>query len=270
MQDLTPRETPREAVAAGSFYPGHRDELAATVDRLLAAAVPARLDGDLRALVVPHAGCVYSGTVAAAAFAALRPQGEDVRVALFGPSHFVPLRDVAVSGADAWLTPLGSVRIDDELRATAVDAGAVVDDRPHRGDHALEVELPFLQRLTRDRVRVLPVAVGDAGTGTRVVAAVSATALVVVSTDLSHYLDDETARQVDRRTAEAVVALDDGAIGDRDACGADALRALLRHARSAAWTCTLVDLRTSADASGDRRRVVGYGAFAFTAGSPII
>jgi hypothetical protein len=128
------------------------------------------------------------------------------------------------------------------------------------------VELPFLQRRVGDGLRVLPVAIGgDAEETAAVVAALAEDALVVVSTDLSHYLDDDEARRVDRRTAEAVVALDDGAIGDRDACGADALRALLRHARAAAWTCVLIDLRTSADASGDRRRVVGYGAFAFTA-----
>jgi hypothetical protein len=255
----------RDPVAAGGFYPGGADELAASVDRLVAATTPSRIDGELRAVVAPHAGYVYSGTVAAAAFATIRPQGEELRVALFGPSHFVPLRGAAVSGADAWLTPLGEVEVDAELREAAVAAGAVVDDQPHRADHALEVELPFLQRLAPHRLRVLPVAVGEAGAGARVIAAVSPDALVVVSTDLSHYLDDDEARRVDRRTAEAVVALDDGAIGDRDACGADALRALLRHASAAAWTCVLIDLRTSADASGDRRRVVGYGAFAFTA-----
>lgn len=255
----------RPAVAAGYFYPADATELAETVDGLLASARPPQSAGALRALVVPHAGYVYSGAVAACAFAALPQNGRSRRVALLGPSHFFPLRRVAVSGARAWRTPLGVVPVDSELRSDAVGAGAVVDDGPHLHDHALEVELPFLQRRVGEELRVLPIAVGGGrGQTAAVVAALAPHALVVVSSDLSHYLDDGTARKVDRRTAEAVVALDDEAIGDRAACGAHALRGLLAHARRAGWTCTLLDLRTSADATGDQARVVGYGAFALT------
>jgi AmmeMemoRadiSam system protein B len=255
----------RPPVAAGSFYPADRAQLARLVDELLAAARLPRLQGELRALVVPHAGYVYSGAVAATAFASLPAHAAGLRVALLGPSHFTALHGAAVSGADAWRTPLGTVPVDGALRASAVEAGAVVDDRPHDGDHALEVELPFLQRLAGDGLRVLPVAVGDRDAGSaRLVGALADDAVVVVSSDLSHYHDDATARKLDRRTAQAVLALDDGAIGDLDACGCAALRALLAHAARAGWTSTLLDLRTSADASGDRRHVVGYGAFAFT------
>lgn len=252
----------RPPVAAGYFYPAGAIDLAETVDGLLATCRPPRTGGALRALVVPHAGYVYSGAVAAAAFAAI-DMGR--RVALLGPSHFVPLRGVAVSGARAWRTPLGVVPVDPELRSNAVAAGAVVDDGPHVHDHALEVELPFLQRRVGDTLGILPAAVGAGLEATAsVVAALAPDALIVVSSDLSHYLDDATARTVDRRTAQAVVDLDDEAIGDRDACGAHALRGLLAHARRAGWTCTLIDLRTSADATGHRERVVGYGAFALT------
>lgn len=255
----------RPAVAAGYFYPAEATELAETVDGLLASARPPQTGSALRALVVPHAGYVYSGAVAACAFAAVPQNGRSRRVALLGPSHFVPLRRVAVSGARAWRTPLGVVPVDDDLRSDAAAAGAVVDDGPHVQDHALEVELPFLQRRVGEGLGILPVAVGGGLEETAsVVAALAPKALIVVSSDLSHYLDDATARGADRRTAEAVVALDDGAIGDRDACGAHALRGLLAHARRAGWTCTLLDLRTSADATGDRERVVGYGAFALT------
>ncbi|MGZ4388349.1 MAG: AmmeMemoRadiSam system protein B [Gaiellaceae bacterium] len=256
----------RQPVAAGLFYPARADELAATVERLLAAAEPPLPGGRLRALVVPHAGYAYSGAVAAAAFATLRPQPAGVRLALLGPSHYVPLDGAAVTAADAWRTPLGDVPVDIVLRDTAIEAGAVVDDRPHDDDHALEVELPFLQQIVGNGLRVLPVAVG--GTAAELaglLAALAAEALIVVSTDLSHYHDDATARKLDRRTADSVLALDAGAIGDLAACGADALRALLRHARHAGWASTLLDLRTSADASGELHRVVGYGAFAFTA-----
>ena len=257
----------RRPLAAGLFYPAHPDELAETVDRLLAAAPTTLLDGQLHALVAPHAGYLYSGAVAAAAFAAVPRADGPLRVALFGPSHFAPLVGAAVSAADAWATPLGEVPVDDELRTTAVEAGAVVDERPHRDDHALEVELPFLQRRRRDCLRVLPVAIGDTDAGARVAAALAAESLLVVSTDLSHYYDDETACRLDRRTAEAVLSLDADAIGDLDACGAAALRALVRCAQREQWACTLLDLRTSAEASGDLHRVVGYGAFAFTVGS---
>jgi AmmeMemoRadiSam system protein B len=141
-----------------------------------------------------------------------------------------------------------------------------MDDEPHAEDHALEVELPFLQQRAGDGLRVLPVAIGGfADDTTAVVTALGDDALIVVSTDLSHYHDDATARRLDRRTADAVLALDASAIAAADACGADALRCLLAHARRAGWHCTELDLRTSADASGDVERVVGYGAFALTA-----
>ena len=260
----------RPPLAAGRFYPADAGELARVVDGLLEQAQPAAPSGVLRGLVAPHAGYVYSGRVAATAFAAVREQVEQLRVALLGPAHFTPLRRTAVSGADAWRTPLGEVPVDRELRAAAVAAGAVVDDRPHRDDHALEVELPFLQRRVGRGLRVLPIAVGSGVDETAaVVAALGPDALIVISTDLSHDHDDETARRLDRRTAEAVVSLDADAIGDLDACGAHALRGAVLHARRSKWRCSLLDLRTSADAGGDEASVVGYGAFAFYAGTPV-
>jgi AmmeMemoRadiSam system protein B len=235
------------------------------VDSLVAAADPALPDGELRAVVAPHAGYVYSGAVAATAFAAIRSRPGRSRVVLLGPSHFIPLSRAAVSGADAWLTPLGPVPVDDDLRSVAVAAGAFVDDEPHEVDHALEVELPFLQRVVGDSLRALPIAVGGGRGAAAVVAAVGDDALIVVSTDLSHYHDDATARRLDRGTADAVVALDAAAIGDDDACGAGALRGLVLHARQAGWTATVLALDTSAAAARDAQRVVGYGAFAFVA-----
>jgi AmmeMemoRadiSam system protein B len=255
----------RQPVAAGGFYPARGDQLAETVERLLEAARPSTLPGEVRAVVAPHAGYAFSGRTAAAAFAALPSAGE-AAYALLGPSHFAPLRGLAVSGADAWRTPLGTVPVDGGLRAAAVAAGAVVDDGPHARDHAVEVLLPFLQHRFGEGLQVLPVSVGGATPeAAAVVAALAAQARLVVSTDLSHYHDDATARRLDRRTAAAVVALDADAIGAGDACGADALRAVLAHARGAGWRCAELDLRTSADATGGRERVVGYGAFALTA-----
>ena len=252
----------RAPVAAGRFYPANAAQLAGVVDRLLRARLRPPLPGRLRALVVPHAGYVYTGAVAAAAVALVPPRIQ-LHAVLFGPSHFVALDRSAASGAGSWRTPLGDVLVDDDLRAAAVQAGAVVDDAPHREDHALEVELPFLQRRTSRGLRVLPVAVG--GDADDVVAGLAAThALLVVSSDLSHYHDDPTARRLDLATADAIVKLEWDAVDDQDACGAAALRALLRHAQAEGWTCALLDLRTSADVTGDPSSVVGYGAFALT------
>jgi MEMO1 family protein len=256
----------RLPAAAGRFYPARADELGGLVEQLLRAARPSMPDGELRALVAPHAGYAYSGAVAASAFAAIPRPAAELRVALFGPSHFVPLTAIAISDAASWQTPLGDAAVDGDLRDKALAAGGMLDGEPHRHDHALEVELPFLQRRAEAGLRILPVAVGgdDTAACSRLLSAVAGDALIVVSTDLSHYLDDATARARDRRTAAAVVALEDEAVRDADACGAAALRGLLAHARRAAWRCTILDLRTSADATGDSRRVVGYGAFAFT------
>jgi AmmeMemoRadiSam system protein B len=251
----------RPPAVAGLFYPADRGELERLVDALLEQA-GRRASAGLRGLVAPHAAYVYSGPVAAAAFALLR---EEANVALLGPSHFVPLAGMAASGMDAWATPLGEVPVSSRLREAALAAGALVDDTPHRSDHALEVELPFLQRACPDGLEILPLAVGEAAPGqvANVLDALAGLgALLVVSTDLSHYLPDEAARRVDRATAEAVARREPEAIADGAACGVHALRGLVEHARRHELAVELLDLRTSADAGGDPERVVGYGAFA--------
>ena len=252
----------REPAAAGAFYPADPVTLARDVDALLSSASPAPDTGGSAALVVPHAGYVYSGPIAATAYALLR--GTEVsKVALFGPAHFVRLRGAAVPWVETWRTPLGDVPIDVELRETAVGHGALVDDEPHEPEHSLEVQLPFLQRLLGDRLAVLPVAVGLAPPAevADLIGAMMPRALVVVSTDLSHYLDDATAKRRDRRTADAVLERDPDAVGPEDACGSHALRGLMELARRRDLGIRLLDLRTSADTAGDPWRVVGYGAF---------
>jgi AmmeMemoRadiSam system protein B len=251
-------------VVAGLFYPADPGELAATVDAFLGGAGLTPGPPPV-ALVVPHAGYAFSGAVAASAFALAR---QARRVAVLGPSHFVPLDGLAASSADAWETPLGSVPVSSELRDSAHAAGAVVGDAPHERDHAVEVELPFLQRACGDELEILPVAVGR--TTAEVVASFidELDAVVVVSTDLSHYQPDARARMLDRRTAEAVVERDPDSLPDDSACGAYALRGLVEHARRHALEVELLALGTSADRAGDRNRVVGYGAFAFRARKP--
>ena len=257
----------RPSAVAGRFYPADPGELRDLVDRLL-GEVRGRPQPVLPAAVVaPHAGYQYSGAVAATAYAQLTAAPDAVpRVVLLGPAHFSPLEGMAVPAVDAFATPLGIVRVDDDAR-TVVTAlpGVAVDDRPHDGEHSLETQLPFLQRVLGPEVAVLPVLVGR--TRPESVAALLTAvlavdgALAVVSTDLSHHLDEPSARERDRRTADAVLARDAGALGPDDACGHHPLRGLLHHAAERHLTVELLRLATSADGGAGRTRVVGYGAF---------
>ncbi|MGY1682912.1 AmmeMemoRadiSam system protein B [Geodermatophilus sp. SYSU D01176] len=255
----------RPPAVAGRFYPADPEELRDLVDRLLAAAGGRPRPVPPAALVAPHAGYRYSGAVAATAYAPLSTALPDAvrRVVLLGPAHLWPLEGMAVPAVDAFATPLGTVAVDDDARtAAAALPGVVVDDRPHDGEHSLETQLPFLQRVLGPEVAVLPVLVGR--TQPDSVAAVLTAldgALAVVSTDLSHYLDERSARERDRRTADAVLARDAGAVGQGDACGSSALRGLLHHAAARDLTVELLRLATSADSGAGRARVVGYGAF---------
>jgi AmmeMemoRadiSam system protein B len=248
----------RQPVAAGAFYPADASELAATVDDLLGGATKRDVPG-LRALIAPHAGYAYSGAAAAAAFALVPDRA---RVVLLGPSHFVPLAGLAISSAGAWSTPLGEVRVSSRLRKKALATGAFVDDEPHAREHALEVELPFLQRVCARGLEILPVAVGSCVESDVVRLIDALDALVVVSTDLSHDLSDEFARERDRETVFAVLRHEVHGIRDGDACGVFALRGLVEYAKRRQLAIELLDQRTSADATGDRSSVVGYGAFA--------
>jgi len=256
----------RPPVAAGTFYPAEGGDLARTVDALLDAANAAVDEPRPRAIVVPHAGYVYSGSVAAQGYARVR--GLEVRrLVVLGPAHFVPLRGAAVPAASAWRTPLGTIAVDPELREAAVAADVSVDDRPHAPEHAIEVQLPFLLRALGPDWTFLPVAVGLTPAGSvadlldRLANDID---LLVVSTDLSHYLDEVSAHRIDERTARAVLRLDAEGIGEDAACGRYPLRGLLEFASRRGLTPRLLRLGTSADASGDPSSVVGYGAFAFT------
>jgi len=255
----------RRPAAAGTFYPADAAELSRTVDALLDGASAGADEPRPAALVVPHAGYVYSGRVAAEGYARTR-SSEVRRVVVLGPAHFVPLRGMAVPEASAWRTPLGTVEVDPALRQAAVEAGTAVDDGPHAPEHAIEVQLPFLLRSLGPAWTFLPVAVGLAPAGSvadlleRLRDQVD---LVVVSTDLSHYLDEASARLIDHRTAQAVLRLDLEDIGEHAACGRHALRGLLAFAARCGLVPSLLRLSTSADASDDTSSVVGYGAFAF-------
>lgn len=270
----------RLSVAAGSFYPGSATRLAADVEDLLAGAMASVVSAAsaghpsgaavTRGVITPHAGYVYSGPIAAAAYAAATAPGRRpariVSVVILGPSHFEPLIGLAVPSHRSWRTPLGDVLIDGDARRTLVDAGVAVDDRAHRSEHSIEVQLPFVQRCFPG-VPVLPVAVGwgDALRSAEAVGQVlTRDTLLVVSTDLSHNHDAATARALDARTAAIVEEQDLASLRAEDACGVDALRVGIAWAGRNACRIRLLDLRNSADTAGEPERVVGYGAFEIT------
>jgi len=258
----------RPAAVAGSFYPADAEALRDALRHCFAAARTPEGDRAVpKALVVPHAGYIYSGPIAASAFLRLVPGREAIRrVVLLGPSHHVPLAGVAVTSADAFATPLGLVPVDDRARQGILTLPVVqIGDLAHAAEHSLEVQLPFLQ-VVLDRFELLPLAVGRCSTSelTALLDVVwgGPETVVVVSTDLSHYHRYATALAIDRDTAAAVTALTPGLIGDDAACGASPLRGLLAAAASRGLSVDLVDLRNSGDTAGGRDRVVGYGAFA--------
>lgn len=261
----------REAAVAGSFYPADSGELQSAVHRLLdAVPAPKTADADegpVKALIVPHAGYVYSGPVAAAAFARLLSRRADCRrVVLLGPGHCVGFSGLAASSADAWRTPLGEVQLDRAVIASLGHPAVRVLDDVHRPEHSLEVQLPFLQSVL-DSFLLVPLVVGDARAGD--VADVldllwdGPETLILVSSDLSHYLPYEQACAVDRETRRAIASLEDGGIGHAHACGATPVRGLLIAARRHALRPVTLDLRNSGDTAGGRGRVVGYGAWMF-------
>ena len=256
----------RPAAVAGYFYPDDPATLASMVDRFLAEAAeraPARAAAPPKAMIVPHAGFVYSGPIAASAYQLLSGATGIERVVLMGPAHRVAVRGVAQAGALSFSTPLGEVRVDSD--AFAAVPGVVTSQRAHAQEHSLEVQLPFLQRLLPE-ARIVPLVFGHASAD-EVGAVLDALwggpeTLLLVRSDLSHYLGYDAAHALDSQTASRVVALDDELDAER-ACGVTGIRALVRLARKRHMRAELLDLRNSGDTAGDRARVVGYSAFAF-------
>jgi AmmeMemoRadiSam system protein B/AmmeMemoRadiSam system protein A len=256
----------RPPAVAGAFYPRDPERLREEVARLLADVPRAGLERP-KALVVPHAGYVYSGPVAASAYARLLAPGPRVeRVVLLGPSHFAPVAGLALPEAGAFATPLGEVPVDREGAALALALPQVTrSEVAHRREHSLEVQLPFLQAVLGP-FALVPLVVGHASPED--VAGVlralwgGPETLVVISTDLSHYLPYDEARALDQLTAGRVLALDAGGIGEAQACGRAPLRGLLLEARRRGMGVELLDLRSSGDTAGGKDEVVGYAAFA--------
>jgi AmmeMemoRadiSam system protein B len=250
---------------AGRFYPGDPEDLLRRVRALLAAA---RGSGPApRAIVAPHAGYDYSGPVAASAYARVAAlRGTVRRVLLIGPAHFVRMDCMAAPAYSAFATPLGEVALDRETIGQLLRQPWVRElSAAFRGEHSLEVHLPFLQ-VTLGEFLLTPLLAGSAKEEhiARIIGEFwrDPDTLVVVSTDLSHYLPVGVARQTDAATCRAIEALQPDDIGEDQACGDRPLKGLLAAARDRGLRVETLDLRNSGDTAGMHDAVVGYGAWA--------
>src|SRR5450759_261265 len=261
--------TVRRPAVAGMFYPDNPVVLDQTVADLLAHPEGARLTRAPKALIVPHAGYVYSGPVAASAYAQLEAlRGRIRRVVLLGPAHHVHVRGLALPKADRFATPLGELQLDragmqllSELPQVTVSAAA------HASEHSLEVQLPFLQQVLGD-FELLPLVVGEA-TAAEVADVLDMVwgddeTLIVISSDLSHSLPDDAARKVYGKTVAAIMTLDSHIDHDH-ACGATPINGLMLAAQRHGLRAVKLDVRNSSQTAGDAERVVGYASFAFLA-----
>ncbi len=268
--------TVRPAAVAGSFYSDKAEGLQSQVDTLLAGAANTvdDLAVPVKALIVPHAGYIYSGPVAATAYRLLVPLQRQIRrVVLLGPSHHVYLRSIAAPLADWFATPLGKIKVDREGLQQLIDRYSLVRTHPsaHIQEHSLEVQLPFLQQ-TLESFSILPLLIGDIDPAALVPIlndlAEDEGSLIIVSSDLSHFLDYATARQLDQCSAESIVNLHWAAIKPHQACGVTAIQGLLQLAKQQNLHVELLDVRNSGDTAGTRDRVVGYGSFSFATREP--
>lgn len=255
----------RHPAVAGMFYPAEADSLKQDIHRYLDNASAPSVTP--KAIVVPHAGYIFSGPVAASAYKQLLPLKKQItQVVLLGPSHRVAFSGLAVPESDTFNTPLGNIAIDQKAIEKITDLPQVIaSDIAHRDEHSLEVQLPFLQEIL-DEFTLIPLVVGDAER--HEVAEVierlwgDEHTLIVISTDLSHYHAYSEAKKMDRSTSDAITHLKPDLIDYEDACGRNGLKGLLTVAENKHLTATILDLRNSGDTAGSRDSVVGYGAYA--------
>lgn len=266
----------RQPAVAGAFYRSDKLTLENDVNELLDAARrqvnPAEQAISLaKAIIVPHAGYIYSGPTAAAAYARLSPAHAGIkRVILLGPVHRVQVHGLALPGVKAFATPLGRVAIDQAAVNAIKQLPQVVESHAaHEQEHSLEVQLPFLQTILDD-FTLLPLAVGNA-TAEQVAEVLEvlwggAETLIVISSDLSHFLPYESAQLIDAQTVQNILQLQ-GDLKHEQACGGTPINGLLRAAKHFHLQAHLLDQRNSGDTAGDKNRVVGYASFAFTEGA---
>jgi AmmeMemoRadiSam system protein B len=266
----------RPAAVASMFYPDDPALLRQDIQDMLADASlspsnsnpPNSIPPNPKAIIVPHAGYMYSGSIAASAYARLIPEKDKIhKIVLLGPCHRVPLTGLATSSADYFETPLGSIKID-RGSINLIQALPQVQefDLTHQQEHSLEVQLPFLQEIFNN-FTLVPLVVGNTS-ATDVHEVIESLGggdetLIVISSDLSHFHDYATAQKMDTSTCEAIEAFDGNAINQEQACGRNPILGLLKSAQKHNMKVTTLDLRNSGDTAGNKDQVVGYGAWMF-------
>lgn len=260
----------REPAVAGTFYPADADVLQQTVSGLLEkAGAKDKPPASIKAMIVPHAGYIYSGELAAQAYASLQSVREKIKtVVLLGPAHKVYFPGIAAPAADEFKTPLGTIPIDTNTIERVLEKFPFVQrlPQPHRDEHSLEVQLPFLQELLED-FSLIPLVVGDSRPDQvdKIIGYLwgDETTLIVISTDLSHFHDYDTAQSMDGQTASAIESLQPQGLNGDYACGFLPVSGMLLAARRRQMWPERVGLCNSGDTTGERSRVVGYGAWLF-------
>lgn len=255
----------RPPAVAGMFYPADKQLLKADIYNYL-NAVSYEKTTNLKAIIVPHAGYIYSGPIAASAYKQLIPLRDKInRVVLLGPSHRVAFSGLAAPESAEFSTPLGNIPIDQEsIQSISKLPQVIISDKAHKEEHSLEVQLPFLQEVLNE-FSLIPLVVGNAEHN-EVAEVINALwgdehTLLVISTDLSHYHGYLDAKQLDRATSDAIVNLKADLIDYDDACGRNGLKGMMTVAEEKKLSIDILDLRNSGDTAGDKSRVVGYGAY---------
>jgi AmmeMemoRadiSam system protein B len=249
----------RYPAVAGMFYPSSSKELEKVIGEFLEKVEKRHLPGEVKGLIVPHAGYVYSGPVAASGFKLLEGGGK--KIIILGPSHFMPLQGASFSDADYWQTPLGKVSVDKPKEEEPL----VNVPQAHLQEHSLEVQLPFLQSVLKD-FSIMPIVTGEVAPSELYKALeryIDSETIVIASSDLSHYNSYERAKEIDSESNEAISSMETIRMQGIDACGKTPILTLAHIASSFGWKPMLLDYRNSGDTAGDKEHVVGYSAYAF-------
>ncbi len=266
---MTTHSRHRAPAVAGSFYPGSGMELEHSVEHYLTQAHPDMATSRPLAMIVPHAGYIYSAPVAASAYKQLIPYADRItQVILLGPSHRVPFTGIATSSMDRFDTPLGEIPLNRKTIEQLNQLPFVTEyDSAHQQEHSLEVQLPFLQKILT-RFSLVPLVIGQ--TSDEQVHQLleylwnEPDTLFLISSDLSHYLDYESARKYDFATMKAIEQLKPDRIQYEQACGRSGIAGLLLTAKNHHLKVKTLDIRNSGDTAGSKDQVVGYGSWVFT------
>lgn len=257
----------KEAAVAGLFYPSNPVQLSEMLDQFIEEKSERQNDNKQKpvAMISPHAGYVYSGSVAGKAYAMLRPYAEDIKkVAILAPAHTVPLHGMALSSAKKFETPLGQIIVNHEMdELFTIEMGAKKHDMAFEREHAIEVQLPFLQKVLPD-FSLLPIVVGqtEAGLVERVIAhLISNRYFVIVSTDLTHFLPYQEAQLEDQKTCELIEKKIWSRLQPDHACGHYSLKGMMKWCQDQKKNVKTIELLNSGDTAGDKSKVVGYGAW---------